>query len=104
MTEYTREEVYKAHDALEYLIQNLYDVSLEEAKDTDSYKKLVKFLSLRNRKGVVEGDKIFFDTVSFTGEQITLAGHLLCADIAIDGGDDMQTVSLWAAVAAWTRL
>lgn len=44
MTEYTREEVYKAHDALEYLIQNLYDVSLEEAKDTDSYKKLVKFL------------------------------------------------------------
>lgn len=44
MTEYTREEVYKAHDALEYLIQNLYDVSFEEAKDTDSYKKLVKFL------------------------------------------------------------
>lgn len=44
MPKYTREEIYEAHDALEYLVQNLYDVSFEEAKDTDSYKRLVKFL------------------------------------------------------------
>lgn len=54
MTEYTREEVYKAHDALEYLIQNLYDVSFEEAKDTDSYKKLVKFLPPKPKPTVLD--------------------------------------------------
>lgn len=54
MTEYTREEVYKAHDALEYLIQNLYDVSFEEAKDTDSYKKLVKFLPSKPKPTVLD--------------------------------------------------
>ena len=54
MTEYTREEVYKAHDALEYLIQNLYDISFEEAKDTDSYKKLVKFLPSKPKPTVLD--------------------------------------------------
>ena len=54
MTEYTREEVYKAHDALEYLIQNLYDVSFEEAKDTDSYMKLAKFLPPKPKPTVLD--------------------------------------------------
>lgn len=54
MTEYTREEVYNAHDALEYLIQNLYDVSFEEARDTDSYKKLAKFLPPKPKPTVLD--------------------------------------------------
>lgn len=54
MTEYNREEVYNAHDALEYLIQNLYDVSFEEAKDTDSYKRLVKFLPPKPKPTVLD--------------------------------------------------
>lgn len=54
MTEYTREEVYNAHDALEYLIQNLYDVSFEEAKDTNSYKRLVKFLPPKPKPTVLD--------------------------------------------------
>lgn len=54
MTEYTREEVRNAHDALEYLIQNLYDVSFEEAKDTDSYKRLVKFLPPKPKPTILD--------------------------------------------------
>lgn len=49
MPKHAREEIYEAHDALEYLVQNLYDISFEEAKDTDSYKKLAKFLPPKPR-------------------------------------------------------
>ena len=54
MSNPTREEIYKAHDALEYLVQNLYDVSFEEAKDTDSYKRLVKFLPPKPKPTVLD--------------------------------------------------
>ena len=44
MTNPTRQEILDAHKTLEYLIKNLYDISLEEAKHTTSYKRLAKFL------------------------------------------------------------
>lgn len=40
----TRQEIVNAHEALEYLVKNLYDIPLEEAKHTDSYERLAKFL------------------------------------------------------------
>lgn len=36
MTDPTRQEILDAHKILEYLIKNLYDIPLEEAKHTTS--------------------------------------------------------------------
>lgn len=44
MTQSTRQEIIDAHKTLEYLIKNLYDIPLEEAKHTTSYERLAKFL------------------------------------------------------------
>lgn len=44
MTDPTRQEILDAHTTLEYLIKNLYDIPLEEAKHTTSYERLAKFL------------------------------------------------------------
>lgn len=44
MTNPTRQEILDAHTTLEYLIKNLYDIPLEEAKHTTSYERLAKFL------------------------------------------------------------
>lgn len=44
MSEPTRKDIIYAHEALEYLVKNLYDMTLEEAKDTLSYNRLIKFL------------------------------------------------------------
>lgn len=47
MTNPTREDIIYAHKTLEYLIKNLYDIPLEEAKHTTSYERLAKFLPPR---------------------------------------------------------
>nr|DAI33693.1 MAG TPA: hypothetical protein [Caudoviricetes sp.] len=44
MTDPIRQEILDAHKTLEYLIKNLYDIPLEEAKHTTSYERLAKFL------------------------------------------------------------
>lgn len=44
MTNPTRQEIIDAHEALKYLVKNLYGISLEEDKDTLSYNRLIKFL------------------------------------------------------------
>ena len=44
MTTPARQEIIDAHKTLEYLIKNLYDIPLEEAKHTTSYERLAKFL------------------------------------------------------------
>lgn len=54
MTQPTRQEIIDAHKALEYLIKNLYDLPLEEAKHTTSYERLAKFLPPRPQTTMAE--------------------------------------------------
>ena len=44
MSEPTRKDIIYAHETLEYLVKNLYDMTLEAAKYTRSYNRLIKFL------------------------------------------------------------
>ena len=58
MTNPTRQEIIDAHKTLEYLIKNLYDIPLEEAKHTTSYERLAKFLPPKPQPTM---DKIAWD-------------------------------------------
>lgn len=54
MSNPTRQEIIDAHKTLEYLIKNLYDIPLEEAKHTTSYERLAKFLPPRPQPTMAE--------------------------------------------------
>lgn len=49
MSNPTHQEIIDAYKTLEYLIKNLYDIPLEEAKHTTSYERLAKFLPPKPR-------------------------------------------------------
>ena len=54
MSNPTRKEIIDAYKTLEYLIKNLYDIPLEEAKRTTSYERLAKFLPPRPQPTMAE--------------------------------------------------
>ena len=57
MSNPTREEIIDAHKTLEYLIKNLYDIPLEEAKHTTSYERLAKFLPPKPQPTMAEVER-----------------------------------------------